>query len=273
MVGLDRGFKGFLFSTLARFAALVALAAAAVACRSLNAPAGVSREMASAIPADTPLVAGLNLDDLRASPLYPKLPPAVRAFAEPLRDAGYLLLASHGRDLLAIARGRFREAPPGATLVAPGLAVTGSPDSVGAAIAQHKTGRNGAPDLLARAASLADGKQIWMVARGGVALPVTGNAANLNRLLRDTEYTAIAARIGSGIEIEVTAAGLTADAGREFEENLRAILSLTAAANARQPELVALIHSIQISREDRTVRAALSAGPDAAASLLGLISR
>jgi hypothetical protein len=237
----------------------------------MSGPAGVARDMASSIPADTLLLAGLDLDALRASPLYPKLPPAVRALAEPLRDAGYLLLASNGKDLLSIARGRFREAPPGATLVAPGLVAAGPSDSVRAAIAQHKTGRAGAPDLLIRAASLADGKQIWMVARGGVPLPVAGNAANLNRLLRDTEYTTIAARIDSRIEIEATSVGRTAEAGREFEESLRAILSLTAAANARQPDLVALIHSIRISRDDRTVRVTLSAGPDAAASLLRLI--
>jgi hypothetical protein len=257
----------------ARLASLVALAAAAISCRSVNAPAGVDRDMASSIPADTSILGGVNLDELRASPLYPKLPAAVRALTEPLRDARYLLLASNGKDIVAVARGRFREAPPGATLVAPGLAVTGSPGAVRAAIAQHKTGRNGAPDLLARAASLADGRQIWMVARGGVPLPVTGNAANLNRLLRDTEYAGIAVRLGSGIEIEATAVGRTAEAGREFEENLRAILSLTAAASARQPDLVALIRSIQIRREDRTVRVSLSAGPDAVVSLLGLISR
>jgi hypothetical protein len=258
---------------LVRFAALVALAAAAISCRSIDAPSGVGRDMAASIPADTLLLAGLNLDDLRASPLYPNLPPAVRTLAEPLRDAQYLLLASNGKDLLSMARGRFRDAPPGSTLVAPGLAAAGSPDSIRAAIAQHKTGRNGAPDLFARAASVADGKQFWMVARGGVPLPVAGNAANLNRLLRDTEYATVAARIDSRIEIEATAVGRTAEAGREFEESLRAILSLTAAASARQPRLVALIRSIQIRRDNRTVRVSLSAGPDAAVSLLGLISR
>ena len=257
----------------ARFAALVALAGAATSCRSIDRPAGVGRDMASAIPADTVMLAGVNLDELRGSPLYPKLPAGVRALAEPLRDARYLLVASNGKEILEMARGRFREAPPGATLAASGLAVAGSPDSIRAAIAQHKTGRDGAPDLLARAASLAAGRQIWIVARGGVPLPVTGNAANLNQLLRDTEYAAITARIGSGIEIEVTAVGRTAEAGREFEENLRAILTLTAVASARQPELVRLIHSIRISREDRIVRAVLSAGPDAAGSLLKLVAR
>ena len=257
---------------LARSAALVALAAA-ISCRSINAPAGVDRDMAASIPADTLILAGVNLDELRASPLYPKLPPAARALAEPLRNARYLLLASTGKDIVAIARGGFREAPAGATLVAPGLAVTGSPDSVQAAIAQYKTGRNGAPDLLARAASFADGRQIWMAARGGVPLPVAGNAANLNRLLSNTEYAGIAVRLGSGIEIEATAIGRTAEAAREFEENLRAILSLTAAASARQPDVVALIRSVQIRRKDRTVRASLSGGPDAADRLLRFVPR
>ena len=257
----------------AGFAALVALAGAATSCGSSKSPAGVGRDMASAIPADTVMLAGVNLDELRGSPLYPKLPAGVRALAEPLRDARYLLVASNGKEILEIARGRFREAPPGATLAASGLAVAGSPDSVRAAIAQHKTGRDGAPDLLARAASLAAGRQIWMVARGGVPLPVTGNAANLNRLLGDLEYAAVGARIGSGIEIEVTAAGRTVEAGREFEENLRAILTLTAVASARQPELVALIRSIRISREDRIVRATLSGEADAADRLLGLAPR
>ena len=232
---------------LVSFAALVALAAAAISCGSINAPAGVNREMAASIPADTLILAGLNLDELRASPLYPKLPPVARALAEPFRDAAYLLVASNGKDIAAIA---------------PGPAVAG-----------HKTGRGGASDLLARAASLSSGKQIWIVARGGVPLPVAGNAANLNRLLRNTEYAAIAARIDSGIEIEATAVARTAEAGREFEENLRAILTLTAAASARQPDLVALIRSIRIRREDRTVHAALSGGPDAAASLLRLVAR
>jgi hypothetical protein len=257
---------------LARSAALVALAAA-ISCRSINAPAGVDRDMAASIPADTLILAGLNLDELRASPLYPKLPPAARALAEPLGDARYLLVASNGKDIAAIARGRFREAPAGATLVAPGLAVTGSPGSVRAAIAQRKTGRNGAPDLLARAASLAEGRQIWMVARDGVPLPVTGNATNLNRLLGNTESAGIAVRLSSGIEIEATAVGRTAEAGREFEETLRAILSLTAAASARQPDLVALIRSIRIRREDRTVRASFSGGPEAADRLLRLVPR
>ena len=85
---------------LARSAALVALATA-ISCRSINAPAGVDRDMAASIPADTLILAGVNLDELSASPLYPKLPPAARALAEPLGDARYLLVASNGKDIVA----------------------------------------------------------------------------------------------------------------------------------------------------------------------------
>jgi hypothetical protein len=257
----------------ARFAALIALAAVVISCRSITAPPAVDRAMASSIPADTLLLVGLNLDEIRASPLYPKLPPGVLALADPLRDAGYVLFAFNGKELLSIARGRFRAAPAGATLIASGLAIAGPPESIRAATAQHKTGSSGAPDLLAHAASAVGGKQIWMVARGGVTLPVTGNAANLNRLLRDTEYATVDVALGDRIELEATVAGRTVEAGRQVEENLRAILFLAAAGNARQPDLVALIHSIQIRREDRTVRASLSGGPDAAEKLLRLVAR
>ncbi|MGA2268372.1 MAG: hypothetical protein ABSH44_07870 [Bryobacteraceae bacterium] len=219
----------------ARFATLIALVMAAISCRSITAPAAVDRGMASSIPADTLFLAGFSLDEIRASPLYSKLPPAVGALAEPLRDAGYLLLASNGKDLFSIVRGRFREAPAGATLIAPGLAIAGPPESIRAATEQHKTGRSGAPDLLAQAASVAAGKQVWMVARGGVTLPFAGNAANLNRLLRNLEYATMAIALGSRVELGASGIGRTAEASREFEENLRAILSLAAAANARAP--------------------------------------
>ena len=48
------------------------------------------------------------------------------------------------------------------------------------------------------------------------------------------------------------------------------LLTETAGRLQPLPDLVALIRSIQIRREDRTVHAALSGGPDAAASFLRL---
>jgi len=67
---------------------------------------------------------------------------------------------------------RRRQAPLSSHLAwpPPGRPTPSAPRS------RSTNGRNGAPDLLARAASIAGSGQIWIVARGGVPLPVAGNA-------------------------------------------------------------------------------------------------
>jgi hypothetical protein len=224
--------------------------------------------MAHCIPGAAAILAGLNLDQLRAASLYPKLPPALRALIEPLRPAGYTLFASDGTNLLAISRGLFREAPSGATLLAPDLAIAGSAELVRAATAQYRAGTIAAPDLLTRAQPLAAAHPIWIVVRGSVTLPLTGNLANLNRLLHATEFTTIAADLGDPIALQIAGVCRTPDAGRQLEQSLRAILSLAAAANARQSGLAAILQSIQISRDESTVHVTLSTAADALDQLL-----
>jgi hypothetical protein len=249
--------------------AVAAIVFIAAACRTMPpVPSAIDSAMASCVPASATLLAGLDLAHLRGSPFYSKLPPAAMLVIEPYRDAHSLLLASDGKSLLAIARGSFRQAPAGATLLASGLAIAGDPTSLAAATSQHRTGQSGAPDLLADAAAIAPGAQIWMVARGGVQLPFTGNAANLNRLLRNSEYAAVAMKLNSQIEIAATVVGRTPDAARQVEETLRAAITLAAAGEARQSGLVALLKSIQITRDSRTVHAGVSASPDALQKLL-----
>jgi len=236
----------------ARFAAVLASAAFAAGCHRAP-PAAIDRAMASCVPADTMILGGVDCQRMRASPVYRKLPPAVGAMLEPLRPAAYLLLASNGKDYLAVGRGPFGQAPPGATLLAPDLAAAGSPDAVRAAAAQHRRGVTGAA-LLGWAEKLASGREIWIVAMGNATLPVSGNAQNLNRLLHSTEYATLAVHVTDGIEAEATGVCATPEAARRLEEELRAMASIAAAAEARQPELAAQLRAIQVSREDRTVR-------------------
>src|ERR1039458_3129422 len=141
----------------AQLAALLALAALATGCHNA-APTAIDGVMASCVPADTVVLGGIDCERLRASPMFRKLPAAVTALLEPLRSATYLLLASNGKDYLAIGRGPFGQAPPGATPLAPDLAILGSPDAVRAATAQHRRGVAGAPGLGGRAGSLAGGR-------------------------------------------------------------------------------------------------------------------
>ena len=126
----------------------------------------IDPSLASCVPSGTLLLAGVDLEQLRASQLYRKLSPATVALADPLRNASYVIVSWSGNDLTAIARGSFREPPPGSELIAPNLAVAGAPEAIRAARAQHRSGTTGAPDLLSYAQPLARENPIWAVARG-----------------------------------------------------------------------------------------------------------
>jgi hypothetical protein len=240
-------------------------------CRTSPVAHAVDPEAAACIPADTVALAGLNLDRLRAAPLYAKLPAAVIAMAGAFAGDSSALLAYNGKDLLVIARGSFAKAPAGATLVTPNLALFGSPQLVAAALAQRRSKTAGAPALLQRAESIAAGHQVWIVMQG-VELPLSGNAANLTRLLRNTEFTTVTGNVDSGLALEITAIGRTADAARNIEETVRADVTLAAAAEARHPDVAQLLQSIRIDRQDRNVRISLSADQDAAAKLIAALA-
>jgi hypothetical protein len=249
----------------------VALIAPWTACRTLGPRPAVDAALASCIPPDTLALAGVNLEQFRASALYQKLPPGAPAFLEPLRNASYLLLAYNGRDILAVARGSFREPPAGAVLLANGLAVSGSAQSVRAATAQRKTGRTGAPWLLDHAAAAA-ASHVWAIAQGGVAFPLTGDAANLNRFLGMVDYATIAIRLNSGVRIDALGAGRTPESAQHLEETLRAFFTLAAAGEQRNRPLAELLHSIQVQRDGLTVRAAITATPEQIADFAGLLA-
>jgi hypothetical protein len=228
--------------------------------------------MASCVPPDTLILAGLDVPAIRSSPPGGTLP-LVEPFLEPFHEATQLLLAFDGKDLLTIARGPFRAAPAGGTLVERGLAVSGPDAAIRAAIARRKRGFGAPSGLVAFAVSVAAGKPVWIVARGGVALPLTGNAANLNRLLRDSEFAAVTASLGPRIRVEAIAIGRTPEAARDVEESLRAILVMTATAEKRGSDAAALLGAVEIRREDRTVHASVSATAEALGKLLEPLRR
>ena len=166
--------------------------------------------------------------------------------------------------------GRFREAPAGAALLDPEIAVYGAPEAVRAAAARRKAGRISAAWLLDRAEEPAGRGAVWVVARGGVAYPLPGDAANLNRLLQLVEYGTLAVRLGPGVEIDAAAVGRDAGAARHFEESLRALFSFAAAGAGRDRKLAALLNGVEVRREGLTVRASITADPGQVATLLGI---
>lgn len=253
-------------STVGRRKRLPYLCAAAVACCTIGCgPRAVAPEMTACVPAGTIALAGIDLDRIRAASLYPKLPAAVQTFAESYRAAHRLLVSWSGTDLLIVVRGTAE----GATPVAKDLAIVGSPDSIRAAVAQYQSGKSGAPALVDAAKGVAS-SQMWAVAQGGITLPVEGNARNLNRLFHNLECAALAMDLDSGVDVRLIAVGRTEQGARDFEESLRAVLSLASAAESRNPQIASLLGAVQIQRTGVKATARLQAGSDAIDPLMKL---
>jgi hypothetical protein len=241
-----------------RLAAPLALAILA-ACRTAAPPAAIDPALSARVPTATVALAGIDLDRLRTSPLYSKLPPVALAFLEPFGYAHHVLIASTGAELLTIARGVV----PGATQLAPDLALSGAPELIASATSLHSPAA-----ILGPAGSVAAAAPIWIAVRGGVALPLEGNLANVNNLLRGTEYVTLAAQPVDPAVLELVAQCPTNDAALRFEQSFRAMVSLAIATSARQPVTAALLQSIRIDRAERVVHISLSARLGALAKLL-----
>jgi hypothetical protein len=186
---------------------------------------------------------------LRASPLYPKIPAQLRSFVDGTPGADEILLAYRRTELMAAMRGAFAQTPPGSTQIAPGLMVSGTPNLVRQASERFRSGK-AAPELTAQAESIAPSSPAWIVARGTAEIPLSGNAANLNNLLRLTDYTVVSLKSANTFALEIVAVCRTdADAGN-LEEKLRAIVSLARIAH-RQP---GFLSSIILHRDGNRVQ-------------------
>lgn len=249
---------------------IAALALLAPACHRAP-PPSISPSVASSIPAGTSALAGVDINSLRRSPLYARLPQSAKSMLGVAPGATRLFLAWNGTDLLTLAQGEFTAAPPGFTLIDRHLAAGGSGDALRAAQAQRQSGRTGAPGLLTHAAELAPNRTVWIAAAGDAPLPLAGNSANLGRLLRYTRYATAAARIDDRVDIEAT--GFCAGPGqaRELEEKLRAFVSLLSAATARRPDLAAAWNSVRIETSGNTVRATIALSPELSEKALSLL--
>ncbi|HXA53111.1 MAG TPA: hypothetical protein VNV86_22495 [Candidatus Acidoferrum sp.] len=203
--------------------------------------------VASAVPADTTAVVSVDLAALRAAPAYSKLPPAIRAFTDPLPATKLLVLAWNGKELLMLAGGGFTQTPSGYTSIGNGIAASGSPERVEAARKKLAAG-SGIPLALPQGNA-----EIRATLRGDGGLPLAGNLANAANLLRMANPTTVTVHVENAVEAEITAqCGSSADAV-QLEESLRALLTLAKAGN-RDADLAAMLADIRTSRENRLVR-------------------
>ncbi|GEM_PF-982923 len=222
-------------------------------------PVGLGSGLASCIPADTRVLAGAHLPQIRSNPLLRKALSDWLPMLDRAGEASAVVIAYNGKDLLWAATGPFRAAPPGATLLAPELAVAGPPLAVRAAAAQHSTGKSGSPALVAVAGAVA-AQPIWAVVAGGTHLPLPGNAANLNRLLALTQYATFSLDAGRELTLRSTGICGSAAEAQHLEETIRGILTL-AGASTRDPALAPVASGIRIRRDGQILHLELAAAP------------
>ena len=169
---------------------VVAFFVGLVGCRSAP-KALVDPELAAYMPPGSVAIAGIDLDRLRTTPFFPKIPDA-------FREGSYALIGYTGAELVTASR-------------------------VGSRVAVSGPAVKGKLPALLRYASTAP---IWIVARGNAALPFTGNLTNLTRLLQQTEYTTVTAQVGDRVDLAIQGVCRTAEGAQHLEDNVRAIASL-----------------------------------------------
>jgi hypothetical protein len=222
-----------------------------------------------AIPVDAVIVADANLDRLRGTPLWGAVPAGL---AEPFGQASRVMAASAQDEWLVLARGNFAQPPAGGRWLAPGVAAAGSDRLTAEAERQWRSARVARP-LIEFAVAHADGSALWIAARGGVDLPLSGNYANLNRLLADVEFACVAVHLDGACRFELRAESRSEAAAQRFEQTLRAMLSLAAMAEARHAELAEALNGAVVRRDGRKVDADLSGSMETVAKLLGQAPR
>ncbi|MGA2117506.1 MAG: hypothetical protein ABSH56_22430 [Bryobacteraceae bacterium] len=221
--------------------------------------------MERAIPGDAEIVAGANLDQLRDTPLWRAAPPGL---VEPFREGSRVVVAWARNQWLVLGRGSFSQPPEGGRWLAPGVVAAGSGQLMAEAGGRWRAAHAAGP-LVEFALTHAAGSALWIAASAGAELPLSGNYANLNRLLADVTYVSLSARLAGDCRLRLSAESRGEAAGRRFEQTLRAMLSLAAMAEARHAELAGALNQAVVRRDGRRIEAELSGSMQTVARLLG----
>jgi hypothetical protein len=217
---------------------MVCLLAAVCGCGARR-PASVRIDpaLATLVPSDTVLLAGVRMEALRATPAYKKLGSPAALLGETgldLDKAWEILAVSNGRRTAILARGKFSDTGleprleiPGATratykgytltsteslavaFMNPSTVVAGRPDAVRGILDDRGRSSGPPPGLERQIELIGPENQIWAVgavsAELAQAAPRAGNLANLGTALRLVESFRIAAEAGAGVRIAATA--------------------------------------------------------------------
>jgi hypothetical protein len=287
---------------------LLAASVAILGCSSAQfGTARIDRGLAALVPADTILLAGIRMSELRSTPLYSKMMSQQRLselddFAkqtnfDPRKDVNEMLVASNGADVVVLARGNFKVQAPseskksiykGATIYGnaegayaildSATAVAGAERAVRKAIDQKQSGQPGATGLVARAAALPGPAQVWFVSSGWGTLPDRlseqgGNLSNFSRIFRSVEKASGTADLRSGIVGTVSGDCRTEPDAKTLGDAARGMVGLgRLSVPENQPEMLRLFDGIKVEQKQQSVQVSVNIPADLVDRLLKLYS-
>ena len=262
------------------------------------------------VPADTVALAGMRMDQLRATALYQKLR-AQQRFSElddlkartgfdATRDVNELLFATNGKDAVTIARGQFHPTDSGAkklpykgytlyvhgegayALIDASTAVAGTQPAVRAAIDQYKGGSHSAAvaSLLARGRAIAPQNQIWAVSDSPEAFSSltgsrsanSGNAANFGKMFGQLERLSFAADFSRGLNAVATGDCKAEQDAKAIGDLLRGVVSLGKLSVPQgQKDMLQLYDSIQVDQQQKAIKLVVNVPPELIDKLLQLL--
>ena len=289
---------------------LLGLLSLAVGCRRPALSTGISVEssLQKLIPADTRVLAGVDLDRLKTTPFYARHAqqldiPALAALSEqtgfdPRRDLSAVVLAWNGKDLLIAGRGKLsREAlerrlasanPPALhrkhklfrvggsslSLIDEHTFVAGSPRSVETAIDQLVSGGGEIPDELAsRLRSLPRDNQVWLVSRGDLPfadLPLRSDYASaLSNLAGYVNGTSAGAAVADGLRLGATIFCVSEVGSKRVNDALRGGIGLARLSTKdNQLDILRLYDAIKVVQGKQQVDVTANLSPDLSDLLL-----
>jgi hypothetical protein len=238
--------------------------------------------LATLVPADTVMLAGIKLDALRLTPIYRKLgADALGGMAGgiQLKDVWEILAASNGDATTFLGRGTFAPAGlepdisrPDATrtrykgytligidstvlaFVNPGTVLAGRPEAVRSIIDQ-RGGSTGPPRPLAdEIASIPPDNQVWAAGAGprlDRIAPQRGNLGNIATALRLVERFRAAADLRAGAKLSIVALCRSEHDAESLDGALHAFLAL---GRLDRSWIGRASDAIRIERQERTVR-------------------
>ncbi|HVX66912.1 MAG TPA: hypothetical protein VHA11_09940 [Bryobacteraceae bacterium] len=264
--------------------ALVLLLIIVTGCGARRAPSvRIDPALATLVPADTVLLAGVRFDALRPTPLYRKVGPDTLGplvGGIDLKDVWEALAVSNGRDVAVLARGKFspmglepepaqrgaaRSSYKGYTLAGseeatlaylnPTTALAGRAAAVRRLIDQRGSASGPPAALAAEIAAIAPETQVWIAGLGEAsqAVPHRGNLGNIATALRLVERFHAAADFRAGAQVAATALCRNPQDAASLAAALQAFLAFARLTDPQSQQAAAALH---IAAEERTVRIA-----------------